>query len=143
MAQLVTLSHLTKKKVIHYLTNPTNDDFEDYDNEEGENLADKMVATGHDFSWEDYNMHKDGGKKSSKYNYDAYGGYDNWYNNHSMYGSKGFTGSKNVMSGSEVAAAETKRAQATKDYKTSDAYMNKYGQYDWAQNQFQNNTVGF
>ena len=125
-----------KEKGDYYLTNPMHDDFEDYDNEAGENLADKMVASGHNFSWQDYNMNKNEGKKNSQYNYDAYGGYENWYNNHSVYSEGGFKGSNNVMSSSEVASAERDRYNKLHEYKMSDDYMKKYGNYDWAQNYY-------
>ena len=125
-----------------YLVDATSDDYDpekDYSVNPNEGLASKLLATGKDFSWHDYNMHKNGGKQNSSFNYEPYGGYQNWYDNHSMYGSNGFTGSKNVMSQKDIGAQETQRTYDRRDYQLSDDYMKKYGKYDWAQSYYDNN----
>lgn len=125
-----------------YLMSSDDDNYEGYEmNEANESVADKLVQSGKDFSWEDFNMNKNGGKQSSRFNYEPYGGYDNWYNNHSIYSANGFSGSKNVMSSSEVAGAERDRYNKMHEFKMSDDYMNKYGQHDWAKN-YQNRWTG-
>lgn len=125
-----------------YLVDATSDKYDeeyDYSIDPNEGLAGKLLETGKDFSWADYNMHKNEGAKKHNYDYEPYGGYQNWYDNHSLYGQNGFTGSQNVMSQDEIAKRETERTQARKDYLLSDDYMNKYGKYDFAQNYYQNN----
>ena len=126
-----------------YMTNSTNDDYENYgdntNNVANETLADKLVQSGKEFSWADYNMHKNGGKQNSNYNYDAYGGYDNWYNNHSAYSEGGWKGSQNVMDSGAIASGSKTRNDARNQYRLSDEYMNKYGQYDWAQRFYNSN----
>ena len=83
-------------------------------------------------------MHRNGGAQNSQYNYDAYGGYDNWYNNHSAYSEGGWKGSQNVMDSSAIASGNQARDEARTQYQLSDEYMKKYGQYDWAQNYYNN-----
>lgn len=131
-----------KVKGSSYLVRSDDDQYETYAQNmdmQNETIASKLLASGHDFSWEDYRMHKKGGAENSRYDYEPYGGYDNWYNNHSLYGANGFTGSKNVLSVEETGKQETARTKAMREYKLSDDYMNKYGQYDWAQNYYNNN----
>lgn len=108
----------------------------DYSLDPNEKLAKDLIDSGKDFSWRDYHMHKNDGARNSRFNYEPYGGYENWYQNHSLYGSNGWTGSQNVMSQDEIAAAETKRTQDRRNYITSDEYMKRYGKYDWAQNEY-------
>ena len=125
-----------------YLVAGDDDQYEDYSegmNEAHESIASKLLQSGHDFSWEDYNMHKNGGAQNSRYNYEPYGGYDNWYNNHSLYGANGFTGSKNVLSTEEVGRIETGRTKAAREYRLSDRFMDKYGKYDWAKGYYNKN----
>ena len=127
-----------------YLTNPTNDDYEGYNAEDpsnaaNESVANSLVASGHDFSWADYGMHKNGGAQNSFYNYDAYGGYDNWYNNHSAYSEGGWKGSKNVMNAGAIASGTQQRNEARNQYQLSDEYMKKYGHHEWAQKYYNNN----
>lgn len=111
----------------------------DYSQDANEGLAGKLLASGKDFSWADYNMHKNQGKQQHNYDYEPYGGYQNWYDNHSLYGKSGFTGSQNVMSQDEIAKQETERTYKRNDYLLSDEYMDKYGKYDFAQNYYQSN----
>ena len=126
-----------------YMTNPTNDGYDTYGadttNQANESVADQLVQSGNDFSWADYGMHRNGGKQNSQYNYDAYGGYDNWYNNHSAYSEGGWKGSQNVMDAGAIASGNQQRNDARNQYQLSDEYMKKYGQYDWAQNYYNNN----
>ena len=125
-----------------YLVDATSDKYDeeyDYSLDPNEGLAGKLLATGKDFSWADYNMHKNEGAKKHNYDYEPYGGYQNWYDNHSMYGKNGFSGSQNVMSQDEIAKRETERTYKRNEYLLSDEYMNKYGKYDFAQNYYQSN----
>ena len=126
-----------------YMTNPTNDGYEGYgadaNNQANETVASKLMQSGNDFSWADYGMHKNGGAQNSHYNYDAYGGYDNWYNNHSAYSEGGWKGSQNVMDSAAIAGGTQQRTDTRNQYQLSDEYMKKYGQYDWAQNYYNNN----
>ena len=129
-----------------YMTNPTHDDYEGYDAEDptnaaNETVASKLMQSGHDFSWADYGMHRNGGAQNSAYNYDAYGGYDNWYNNHSAYSEGGWKGSQNVMDSGAIASADQKRREVRNQYQLSDEYMNKYGHHQWAQNYYNNNNI--
>ena len=78
--------------------------------------------------------HRNGGadvSKTNSYLYDAYGGYQNWYDNHSLFNDN-FTGSKDLMDFDEVMEIGQRQQDELKNYKTSDEYMSKYGQYDWA-----------
>ena len=51
------------------MTNPTNDGYDTYgddaNNQANESVADQLVQSGNDFSWADYNMHRNGGKQNS------------------------------------------------------------------------------
>ena len=118
--------------------------------------------SGYDYNHADVLRHMDGGAERHDFKglYDDYGGYENWYNNHSIYsgenaqvgkgkqyakaGTEGemytyklgnFTGSKDIMDFGEVMKQGRARQQANKDYINSDLFNDKYGQYDWAKDQ--------
>ena len=86
-------------------------------------------------------------------------GYNNWYNNYSIYGGENgmtreklqkmvdghttiggqykydlgnFKGSQDIMDFDKVMEIGRNQQDAMKAYKTSDEYLDKYGQYDWA-----------
>ena len=97
-------------------------------------LAKNLYDSGYDYSHNEMIRHRNGGadlSKTNSYLYDEYGGYDNWYNNHSLY-SGNFTGSKDLMDFDKVMEVGQQQQDALKNYQTSDEYMSKYGQYDWA-----------
>ena len=95
--------------------------------------------------------------------YDDYGGYQNWYDNYSIYSGENaqqaghvqdaslrlasdnfdadynlnlgnFTGSKDIIDRDEVMRQGAARQQAGRDFYNSNEFMEKYGQYDWAAN---------
>ena len=121
--------------------------------------------SGYDYNHADVLRHMKGGKENKMFTglYDDYGGYQNWYDNHSIYSGENaqqaghvhdaslrlegdnfdadynlnlgnWTGSKDIMDRDEVLRQGNARQQAGKDYYNSDSYKQKYGQYDWAQN---------
>ncbi len=97
-------------------------------------IAQQLYDSGYDYSHQEMARHANGGSDKSAMNsylYDEYGGYDNWYNNHSLY-SGNFTGSKDLMDFDKVMEIGQQQQDALKNYQTSDEYMSKYGQYDWA-----------
>lgn len=119
--------------------------------------------SGYDYNYADIQRHQNQGKenKSMPGLYDEYGGYDNWYNNHSIYSGENaydkytfegkggsarrdvgpgytydlgnFKGSQDVMNLDTVLEQGNARQDAMQNYQTSDKYMEKYGKYDWAQ----------
>ena len=98
-------------------------------------LAKELYDSGYDYSHNEMVRHRNGGadlSKTNSYLYDAYGGYQNWYDNHSLYSEGGFTGSKDLMDFDKVMEVGQQQQDAIKNYQTSDEYMSKYGQYDWA-----------
>ena len=99
-------------------------------------IADALYDTGYDYSHREMVRHRNKGaeNKTMPGLYDEYGGYDNWYNNHSLYGEGGFTGSKDLMDFDQVMETGQRQQDAMKNFQTSDEYMSKYGKYDWAQN---------
>ena len=97
-------------------------------------IAKQLYDSGYDYSHQEMARHANGGSDKSAMNsylYDEYGGYDNWYNNHSLY-SGNFTGSKDLMDFDKVMEVGQQQQDAMRNYQTSDEYMSKYGQYDWA-----------
>lgn len=98
-------------------------------------LADKLYDTGYDYSFNEMTRHQnDGAENTSKPElYDAYGGYDNWYENHSLY-SGNFTGSKDLMSRDEVMEKTNERQQFIKDYQLGEEFQDKYSRFSFAQN---------
>ena len=98
-------------------------------------IADALYDTGYDYSHREMIRHRNKGAENGTIPglYDEYGGYDNWYNNHSLYGEKGFTGSKDVMDLDKVLKIGGQQQAAMKALKSSDGYLAKYGKYDWAQ----------
>ena len=118
--------------------------------------------SGYDYNHADVLRHMDGGAERHDFKglYDDYGGYENWYNNHSIYSGENaqvgkgkqnakantegemyqynlgnFTGSKDIMSQDEVMKQGGARQQANKEFVTSNKFAEKYGKYDWAQDQ--------
>ena len=97
-------------------------------------LAKNLYDSGYDYSHNEMVRHRNAGSDKSKTNsylYDAYGGYQNWYDNHSLF-SGNFTGSKDLMEFNKVMEIGQQQQAAIQNYKTSDEYKNKYGKYDWA-----------
>jgi len=97
-------------------------------------LAQNLYDTGYDYSHREMVRHRNGGaeNKSMPGLYDEYGGYQNWYDNHSLF-SGNFTGSKDLMDFNQVMETGQRQQDAMKNFQTSDEYMSKYGKYDWAQ----------
>ena len=99
-------------------------------------LAQDLYDTGYDYSHNEMIRHRNAGSDKSKTNsylYDAYGGYQNWYDNHSLF-SGNFTGSKDLMEFDKVMEIGQQQQNAIQNYQTSDEFQNKYGKYDWANN---------
>lgn len=98
-------------------------------------IAEALYDTGYDYSHREMVRHRNKGaeNKTMPGLYDEYGGYDNWYNNHSLYGEGGFTGSKDLMDFDQVMETGQRQQDAMRNFQTSDKYMSKYGKYDWAQ----------
>ena len=96
-------------------------------------IADELYDSGYDYSHNEMLRHYGGGKenKSMPGLYDEYGGYQNWYDNHSLY-SGNFSGSKDLMDFDKVMETGQKQQDAMKNLQTSDDYMSKYGKYKWA-----------
>ena len=121
--------------------------------------------SGYDYNHADVLRHMKGGKENKMFTglYDDYGGYQNWYDNHSIYSGENaqqaghvhdaslrlegdnfdadynlnlgnWTGSKDIMDRDEVLRQGNARQEAGKNYYNSDSFKQKYGQYDWAQN---------
>ena len=78
-----------------------------------------LLQTGHDFSRAEVLRHKHGGQKLAGFEgiYDSYGGYDNWYNNHSMYSEGGFKGSNDIKSQAEITQIELDRAKKGNEFR--------------------------
>ena len=98
-------------------------------------IADQLYDTGYDYSHREMIRHRNDGaeNKSMPGLYDEYGGYQNWYDNHSLF-SGNFTGSKDLMDFNEVMKTGRNQQNAIKDYQSGDEFQKKYGKYDWAQN---------
>ena len=138
-----------------------------YTGEENEREAHKKALirtfqnSGYDYNHADVLRHMNDGKENKMFTglYDDYGGYDNWYKNHSIYSGENafdkekffgsqthtqdignytydlgnFTGSKDIMDRGEVLKQGNARQQAGKDFYNSNSFMEKYGKYDFAQ----------
>lgn len=118
----------------------------------------------YDYNHADVLRHMKGGAENKMFTglYDDYGGYKDWYDNHSIYSGENaqqaghvqdaslrmsgdnfdadynlnlgnFTGSKDIIDRDEVMRQGGARQQAGKDFYNSNEFMEKYGQYDWAQ----------
>ena len=79
-------------------------------------IADALYDTGYDYSHREMVRHRNKGaeNKTMPGLYDEYGGYDNWYNNHSLYGENGFTGSKDLMDFDQVMETSQRQQDAMK-----------------------------
>ena len=124
-----------------------------------------LESSGYDFNYDEIQRSKNFGEfqKQNMHLYDQYGegeeGYNNWYNNYSIYGGENgmtreklqsmvdgnttiggnyqyslgnFTGSQDIMEFDKVMEIGQNQQNAMKEYQASDEYKNKYGQYDWA-----------
>jgi len=119
--------------------------------------------SGYDYNYADIQRHQNQGKENKTIPglYDKYGGYDNWYNNHSIYSGENaydkysfeggdgttarrdvgpsytydlgnFRGSQDVMGLDTVLEQGKARQDAMQNYQTSNEFKNKYSKYDWA-----------
>lgn len=120
-----------------------------------------LQNSDYDYNHADVLRHMNDGKENKMFTglYDDYGGYQNWYDNHSIYGGENahskekffseqmpvedvgnytynlgnFTGSRDIMDRDEVMRQGAARQQAGKDFFNSNEFMEKYGNYDFAQ----------
>ena len=122
--------------------------------------------SGSDFNYDEIQRSKNFGEfqGGNMHLYDQYGGgrkgYENWFNNHSIYGGENgmtkeklqqmeqqnltvggnytydlgnFKGSQDIMEFDKVMEIGKNQQAAMQNYQTSEEYKNKYGKYDWAQ----------
>ena len=96
-----------------------------------------LYDSGYDFNNREYLRHSKDGKEVKLLPglYDEYGGYQNWYDNHSLFTGT-FKGSKDLMEQSEVFRIGQAQQDASRELQLSNDYMDKFGQYDWAQNYY-------
>lgn len=96
--------------------------------------AQQLYDTGYDYSYNEMIRHRNDGaeNKTMPGLYDSYGGYQNWYDNHSLY-SGNFTGSNDIVSQDVAMDRQRERQTFIRDYQLGDDYQKKYGQYSWAQ----------
>ena len=97
-------------------------------------MAQQLYDTGYDYSYNEMIRHQNDGAEDKTMSglYDSYGGYQNWYDNHSLY-SGNFTGSNDIVSQDEAMNRQRERQTFIKDYQLGEDYQNKYGQYSWSQ----------
>lgn len=117
---------------------------------ERNNLAKRFQSSGYDYNYAEMLRHRNQGKerKEAPELYEAYGGYQNWFDNHSLYAGRtginlgawadqeswdygNFTGSKDIMDKEVVMQRQQDRQNAITDFHQSDYFKNKYGEYDW------------
>lgn len=104
---------------------------------DGRFVRQQLQDTGYEYTPDEIRRHKNYGREQ-EHNpnlYKDFGGYDNWYQNHSMFGEGGFKGTSNIVDFDQTMKRERERTSAANNFYQND-FMKKYGQYDWAQKQF-------
>lgn len=120
--------------------------------------------SGMDYNHADVLRHMKGGAENKMFTglYDDYGGYKNWYDNHSIYSGDNaqakdhltnvnsrvggaeaehdyklnlgnWKGSQDIMAFDKVMEQGQARQQAGQNYRNSEEFANRFGKYDWAQ----------
>lgn len=94
--------------------------------------AGMLQATGYDYNMDSVKRHSNQGKEKSMTSlYDDFGGYQNWYDNYSIY-SGNFTGAKDIKTWDEIKQNEQTRSQISQDHANAvkegqDSFMQRLG----------------
>ena len=106
---------------------------------DGRYVKNLLHDTGYEYTPNEIQRHKNQGEeqKGNQHLYRDFGGYQNWYDNHSLFGEGGFTGSSNVKSVDEIM-----QRQRDREYKLDNNFWNdfneKYGKYDFGKEAYDN-----
>ena len=137
-----------------------------YQEKERNALIRTFRDSGYDYNSADILRHMKGGKENKMFTglYDDYGGYKNWYENHSIYSGENaqakdhvtnkasrkqgydfdaqyqlnlgnWKGSQDIIATDEVLRQGQARQQAGQNYRTSEDFANRFGKYDFAKRQ--------
>ena len=90
-----------------------------------------LARTGQSFSEADISRNRDGGSRRAMapHIYDNVGGYENWYQNYSLYGSNGFQGSPDLLQSDQVNQFNQDREQRYQDWRNTPEWAKKYSIY--------------
>lgn len=90
-----------------------------------------LAQTGQAFSPADVARNRSGGSKRGMmpHIYDKVGGYDNWFENYSLYGANGFQSAPDLMQPDQIYNYNVDRQQRYKDWRSTPEWEQKYGIY--------------